>query len=282
MPRDGSGTYGLPAGSHGSPGATIESAKFNAVVDDLAQDLNTVRPISSGGTGRSNLTDLKSDLGVPAPQGVSAKASNFSVGTGEDRMVYPADATSGAITAALPSFAGVYDGFEVTIKKIDASANAVTVDASGSETIDDALTVALASRYASVTLVCDKTASKWRIKARAGNVFAAYGISYTLTEDEPIYIVQPAAKTYKIVIDRKFAGTLVEMTGKLESGSCSVQAKIAGVSVGSALSATSSEATVSFSTGNTFAAGDDLDLTVSSVVSAVGLSLNLRYTRVLS
>ena len=282
MSRDGSGVYSLPAGSHGSPNTTIESAKYNNVIDDLAQDANTVRPVAAGGTGQSSLAGLKSALAIPPAQTVSAKTSNFSVGTGEDHTVYPVDATGGAVTASLPSFSGVYDGFEVTIKKIDASANAVTVDGSGSETIDDALTVALASRYASVTLVCDMTNTKWRIKARAGNVFAAYGISYTLTEDEPIYIAQPAAKTYKIGIDRKFAGTVLEMTGKTESGSCSVQFKIAGVSVGSALSATSSESTTTYSTGNTFAAGDDWDITISSLSSPVGLSLNLKYTRVLS
>lgn len=283
MSRDGSGVYSLPAGSHGSPNTTIESAKYNNVIDDLAQDANTVRPVSSGGTGRSSLTDFKTDLAVPPAQTVSAKTSNFSVGTGEDRKVYPVDATGGAVTASLPSFSGVpYDGFEITVKKTDSSANAVTLDGSSSEKIDDALTLALASQYASVTLVCDKTNSMWRVKSRSGAVFAAYGLTYTLTEDEPVYIAQPAAKTYKIIIDRKFAGTLVEMTGKLESGTCSVQAKIAGVSVGSALSATSTESTVSYSTGNTFAAGDDIDITVASISTPVGLSLNLKYTRVLS
>jgi len=283
MPRDGSGNYSLPAGSHGSPGATIESAKYNAVVDDLAQDANTTRPVSAGGTGRTSLTDLKTDLAVPPAQSVSAKTSNFTVGTGEDRMVYPVDASGGAVTAALPSLSGVpATGFEVTIKKTDSSGNAVTIDPSSTETLDDALTVALASQYASITLFADKVAGKWRIKSRSGNVLAAYGLTYTLTDDEPIYIAQPSAKTYKIGIDRKFAGTVTEMTGKTESGSCSVQFKIAGASVGSALSATSSEGTVSYSTGNTFAAGDDWDITISSLSSPVGLSLNLKYTRVLS
>ena len=282
MPRDGSGAYSLPAGVHGVTGDVISSSDYNSVLDDLAQDANTVRPVSAGGTGRSSLADLKTDLAVPPAQTVTAKTSNFSVGTSEDRKVYPVDASGGAVTASLPSFSGVpADGFEVTIKKTDSSANAVTVDGSGSETIDDALTVILASQYATVTLVCDKTNSKWRIKSRAGNVLGAYGISYTMTCDEPVYIAQPAAKTYKLIIDRKFAGTLLELTGKTESGTCSVQAKIAGSSVGSALSASSTESTVSYSTGNTFAAGDDIDITVSSVSSAVGLSLNFKYTRAL-
>ena len=97
MPRDGSGAYSLPAGVHGVTGDVISSSDYNSVLDDLAQDANTVRPVSAGGTGRSSLADLKTDLAVPPAQTVTAKTSNFSVGTSEDRKVYPVDASGGAL-----------------------------------------------------------------------------------------------------------------------------------------------------------------------------------------
>lgn len=62
------------------------------------------------------------------------------------------DATAGAFTVTLPS-AAKYKGFQFIIKKIDASANAVTIDAS--ETIDGAASVDLASQYDSKTVISD-------------------------------------------------------------------------------------------------------------------------------
>ncbi|WP_448729433.1 hypothetical protein [Agrobacterium sp. 22-209-1] len=51
MPRNGSGVYSKPAGTTAVPNTTIESAKFNQVVDDLVQDANFPRPPTAGGTG---------------------------------------------------------------------------------------------------------------------------------------------------------------------------------------------------------------------------------------
>ncbi|MGI8397809.1 hypothetical protein ACRYWZ_15660 [Agrobacterium deltaense] len=51
MPRNGSGVYSKPAGTTAVPNTTIESAKFNQVVDDLVQDANFARPVNAGGTG---------------------------------------------------------------------------------------------------------------------------------------------------------------------------------------------------------------------------------------
>lgn len=68
-----------------------------------------------------------------------------------------ADATSAALTIALPAAAGA-EGHEYVIKKIDASANAVTVDGDGAETIDGAATVALAAQYDKVRIVASNGA----------------------------------------------------------------------------------------------------------------------------
>jgi len=65
-----------------------------------------------------------------------------------------ADATAGAVTVTLPPVASSL-GALIVVKKTDASANAVTVDGSGAETIDGATTQALAAQYDAVTVVCD-------------------------------------------------------------------------------------------------------------------------------
>ena len=67
------------------------------------------------------------------------------------------DATSAGFTVALPA-AATSSGRMLVIKKIDASANVVVIDANASETIDGALTVSIAARYNSFTLHCDGSA----------------------------------------------------------------------------------------------------------------------------
>jgi hypothetical protein len=53
MPRDGSNIYGLPHPAVVA-GTTISSGVHNNTMNDIAQDLNTARPIVAGGTGAIN------------------------------------------------------------------------------------------------------------------------------------------------------------------------------------------------------------------------------------
>jgi hypothetical protein len=66
-----------------------------------------------------------------------------------------ADATGGAFTVTLPVATGVT--VSITVKKIDASANAVTIDGNAAETIDGAATRLLSTQYEAVTLWSDGT-----------------------------------------------------------------------------------------------------------------------------
>ena len=58
MPRDGSGTYSLPAGSKAVSGNEISSSKYNGVLNDIERDMNVPRPVSAGGTGVTSTSDL--------------------------------------------------------------------------------------------------------------------------------------------------------------------------------------------------------------------------------
>ncbi|MCZ7488547.1 hypothetical protein [Rhizobium rhizogenes] len=64
MPRNGSGIYSKPSGTTAVPNTTIESAKFNQVIDDLVQDANAARPVSAGGTGGATAADARTNLNV--------------------------------------------------------------------------------------------------------------------------------------------------------------------------------------------------------------------------
>lgn len=65
-----------------------------------------------------------------------------------------ADATSGAVTITLPTAVG-RKGQEYSIKKIDSSANAVTVATTSSQTIDGSTTKSLATQYSKTSVVSD-------------------------------------------------------------------------------------------------------------------------------
>lgn len=72
------------------------------------------------------------------------------------------DATGGAFDVDLPAAASC-PGRVYTVKKIDAGANAVTVDGNGAETIDGAATFPLAAQWDSVTI--QSNGSAWYVLA---------------------------------------------------------------------------------------------------------------------
>lgn len=66
--------------------------------------------------------------------------------------VVSVDCTGGARTITLPTAVGI-GGRQYTIRKLDASGNAVTIDGDGSETINGATTKALAAQYDVATIM---------------------------------------------------------------------------------------------------------------------------------
>ena len=80
----------------------------------------------------------------------------------ESEEIITVDATLAASIITLLSAAN-RTGQQIIIKKIDVSANTVTIDPSGAETIDGAATNVLSSQYDSITLVSDGT--NWIIVA---------------------------------------------------------------------------------------------------------------------
>ena len=68
----------------------------------------------------------------------------------------PVDASSAAVTVTLKPAAEA-KGKRLTIKKIDSSVNAVTVDGDGAETIDDSATAVISSQYDSICVMSDGT-----------------------------------------------------------------------------------------------------------------------------
>lgn len=85
-----------------------------------------------------------------------------------DRLIL-ANATSAALTVFLPTAAG-REGGRVAVKKIDSTANLVTIDPSGSETIDGSTTIALTQVNAVREMISDGT--NWQLVSAIGNATA--------------------------------------------------------------------------------------------------------------
>ena len=84
----------------------------------------------------------------------TAVTANYTV-TVNDAFI-PVDCSSGAITVTLRQ-AGEAKGKRLTVKKIDSTANALTVDGNGSETIDGATTAVITGQYDSICLMSSGT-----------------------------------------------------------------------------------------------------------------------------
>lgn len=90
---------------------------------------------------------------------VSVSSSPYTATPTSGHTVYKVDCTSGAITFNLPTAVGNTARFD--IKKIDSSANAVTIDGNSTETIDGGTTAVINRQYTSLTLVSDD--SNWQV-----------------------------------------------------------------------------------------------------------------------
>ncbi|WP_190234339.1 hypothetical protein [Mesorhizobium sp. M4A.F.Ca.ET.050.02.1.1] len=81
MPRAG-GVYSAPPGTKGNPNTTIESAKYNALVDDLVADANAARPVTAGGSGSSTAVGGNDNFNLYGADMASAATLNLANSTG--------------------------------------------------------------------------------------------------------------------------------------------------------------------------------------------------------
>ncbi len=84
---------------------------------------------------------------------VNFAASPYTVTPVAGEVVYFIDATGGNVVINLPTAIGNTAKYQ--IKKVDSTANTITVDANGSQTIDGSLTAVISVPNLSITLISD-------------------------------------------------------------------------------------------------------------------------------
>lgn len=102
-----------------------------------------------------NTTSLDSLLKVATDTIHRTISANDTVIASDRNKILLVDATAGAVALGLTLSATLGDGFTFSVKKIDSSANAVTLAISGSDTIDGQTSYVISSQYGSVGLIAD-------------------------------------------------------------------------------------------------------------------------------
>lgn len=123
MPRDGSGVYQLPPGTEAVSESTILSSTYNAFIADLEEDLNTPRPIGSGGTGADSAASARVELGldlVAALGGAYSAGGSATVATLTIAELWTAYATGQMLAVKMPSAATGAATLNVTVPDIGA------------------------------------------------------------------------------------------------------------------------------------------------------------------
>lgn len=104
MPRNGSGVLSAPAGTLGTPNTVIESAKYNAFVNDWVADGNAARPITAGGTagvtavaGADNLSTKGTDIPSATTTDIGAATGRYVHITGTTTITGLGTKTAGVL-----------------------------------------------------------------------------------------------------------------------------------------------------------------------------------------
>jgi len=187
-------------------------------------------------------------------------------------------------------------GVDLRFKKINAGSVKITVtDDTDNDKIDidvvtgtDANSVAIgnhdhAGTYepANANIQSHISATNNPHEVTAGQI-GALTSSSKITDFISGLIESPSNGDYVVLRNAPFAGTITSITTKSSDGTCTLTGYINSTALGgSANSVSDSEEEQEHSSNNTFAAGDDIKITVSSNSSCANMEFTVKYKRAL-
>ena len=158
MPATSDPCLKVEVGAANSSGFDLQSCKFNNSAQIVIDDVDRGFQVTASQLDQHQVQlGLYSQPGGPvAPfisnQSVRSPTTAYTATLADETLL--CNATGGAFSVSLPTSVGI-KGKRYTVKKTDASANAVTVDPSGAQTIDGAATHGLPAQWDSVTIISD-------------------------------------------------------------------------------------------------------------------------------
>lgn len=142
--------------------------------DNLRATITSDGDINIGASGSPG---SKLTVQGPIATTYAAKTAAYTI-TATDSIIN-CNSTSAAFAVTLPTAVGC-PGRVYTIKKTDASANAVTVDTTSSQTIDGASTKVLSNQYDTITVYSDN--ANWKVKVPVAATLTSLGVTASAAE----------------------------------------------------------------------------------------------------
>jgi hypothetical protein len=124
------------------PNTDIESAKYNATIDDIVDDLNAARPVTAGGTGQTSVPAARQAFTT-----YTTKSAGYTAAKTDAGAIHRCSAE---ITVSLTAATTLGANWTLTII---ADGGSVTIDADGTELINGAETLVVADGDAAY-LIC--------------------------------------------------------------------------------------------------------------------------------
>jgi len=120
----------------------------------LGRPFNVNMLVSDGTAGYNSLTSNQSTLLTPSVD-IDFAASPYTVDGSDQNKILLVDASGGDVNINLNTSSNAGNGFEIIVKKIDASANVVNINADGAETIDGQNVRTLDRQYELINIIAD-------------------------------------------------------------------------------------------------------------------------------
>lgn len=227
--------------------------------DDLADEFFTVffDPTGASDSAQASATAAAASAVAAAGSATSASGSASTATTKAGEASTSASSASGSASTA-------------TTKAGEASTSASAASGSASTATTKASDAASSADTS--------TASKNTAVSSAATAVAAAAL-VTDQEKHGLIMLPQTGETYTLALRMRHAGTITRTTTICDSGLISATFKINTTALGgNAHSVTTSEQSIARTTANTFAAGDDIKVTMASNSACVNMAFSIEYT----
>lgn len=137
----------------------MANSKISALTANTTPALTDILPMvdDPAGTPATQKVTLQSVANLVRAMPYASKTADY-VATETDEFI-AVDATAGAVVITLPAVATTRVGKTYTVKKVDVSVNAASINPNSTETLDgSATTLDITTQYAAITIICTGTA----------------------------------------------------------------------------------------------------------------------------
>jgi len=170
------------AGTSATNAATSETSAATSATNAATSETSAAASASSAGTSASNAAASETAAAAHAAGGlystVQEKSAAYTFVVLDQGDLFKVDAASGPLTITLTALATLGEDSRLAVQKTDTSANAVTVTASGADTINGAASITLNDQWELYEFVGDASTGKWTAHEKAAsNLAGGDGIS---------------------------------------------------------------------------------------------------------